>query len=871
VPAENLTRDEARARAGLVAVEQYDVALDLTTGPETFTSTTTVRFTAREAGAGTFVDLIAPTVHRVVLNGVDLDVADVVADSRIRLDGLAVHNELLVVADCAYMNTGEGLHRFVDPVDDEVYLYSQFEVADSRRVFAVFEQPDLKATFAFTVTAPAHWVVVSNSPQVGEPTPVEGGVNRNGGAEKGTATWTFEPTPRISSYITAVVAGPYHHEHGELTSSDGRTIPLGVYCRGSLAEHLDTENILDITRAGFAFYEESFDFPYPFAKYDQLFVPEFNAGAMENAGAVTFLENYVFRSKVPEATVERRAVTILHELAHMWFGDLVTMRWWDDLWLNESFAEFASTLATAEATRWTSAWTTFSSLEKGWAYRQDQLPSTHPIAADIRDLEDVEVNFDGITYAKGASVLKQLVAWVGQEQFFAGVRQYFAKHAWGNTELRDLLTELEATSGRDLSAWSALWLEQSGVTLLRPEIASAPDADGVERITGLAVLQEVPETHPVQRPHRLVIGGYDVVDGVLVRTSRTELDVDGARTEVPALVGERRPDLLLLNDDDLAYAKVRLDERSLATAVAHLAHFTASLPRTMVWAATWDATRDGETPARDYVDLLLGNIAHETDSSVVLVLLRQLATALDLYVAAEHRTATEVAAADRLWTLATDAAAGSDTQLQLVKAFAARATTPEQLDAVAALLDGGTRLEGLSIDTDLRWELLASLVTGGRAGAEQIDAQLEADPTATGQRAAAAARAAIPTPEAKAAAWAAVVESGDLPNALQAATINGFGRVHDRALLRPYVTPYFDALEQVWADRTNEMAQNIVVGLYPTELADDETVDVAAITDAWLAEHTDAAPALRRLVIEARDGVRRTLAAQQADRSYHQL
>jgi aminopeptidase N len=871
VPAENLTRDEARTRAALVDVQSYDVTLDLTTGPATFGSTTTVRFTSREAGASTFLDLIAPSVHRVVLNGVELDPSDVVADSRIRLDGLAAENEVVVVADCAYMNTGEGLHRFVDPVDDEVYLYSQFEVADSRRVFAVFEQPDLKATFAFTVTAPAHWVVVSNSPEAGAPVPVEGGANRNGGADHGSATWTFEPTPRISSYITAVVAGPYHHEHGELTSRDGRTIPLGVYCRGSLAQHLDTDNILDITRAGFAFYEEQFAFPYPFAKYDQLFVPEFNAGAMENAGAVTFLESYVFRSKVPEATVERRAVTILHELAHMWFGDLVTMRWWDDLWLNESFAEFASTLATAEATRWTSAWTTFSSLEKGWAYRQDQLPSTHPIAADIRDLEDVEVNFDGITYAKGASVLKQLVAWVGQDQFFAGVRQYFQKHAWGNTELRDLLTELEATSGRDLSAWSALWLEQSGVTLLRPEIASEVGADGVERITALAVRQEVPETHPVQRPHRLVVGGYDVVDGRLERVQRVELDVDGERTEVPALVGEKRPDLLLLNDDDLAYAKVRLDERSLATAIAHLGGFTQSLPRTLVWAAVWDATRDGETPARDYVDLLLGNIAHETDSSVVLVLLRQLHTALDLYVAAEHRTATEVAAADRLWTLATDAPGGSDTQLQLVKAFALRASTPEQLDAVAALLDGGTRLDGLSIDTDLRWELLTSLVTGGRAGAAEIDAQLEADPTATGQRAAAAARAAIPTADAKAAAWAAVVDSDSLPNALQAATIGGFGRVHDRALLRPYVAPYFEVLETVWAGKTNEMAQNIVTGLYPTELADDAEADVAGATDAWLAAHPDAAPALRRLVVEARDGVRRTLAAQAADRHYHEV
>ncbi len=828
MPAENLTRDEARARAAVVSVDSYDVTLDP---------------------------------------------ADVFADSRIRLDALAGQNELVVLADGAYMNTGEGLHRFVDPVDDEVYLYSQFEVADSRRVFAVFEQPDLKATFAFTVTAPAHWQVVSNYPAIGEPVPVPGGTNRNGGVDQGTATWTFERTPRLASYVTAVIAGPYHAEHGELTSSDGRTIPLAVYCRGSLAQHLDTEEILDITRRGFAFYEEKFDFPYPYPKYDQLFVPEFNAGAMENVGAVTFLENYVFRSKVPEATVERRAVTILHELAHMWFGDLVTMRWWDDLWLNESFAEFASTLATAEATRWTTAWTTFSSLEKGWAYGQDQLPSTHPIAADIRDLEDVEVNFDGITYAKGASVLRQLVAWVGEEEFFAGVRAYFVKHAWGNTELRDLLTELELTSGRDLTAWSALWLENSGVTLLRPQLTSEPAAAPDQRvITSFAVQQEVPATHPVQRPHRVAIGGYDVQtapDGTtrLERTLHLTLDIDGSSTAVPELVGKRLPDLLLVNDDDLAYAKIRLDERSLRTATEHLADFTAALPRTLVWAAAWDATRDGETAARDYLELLLHNIGRESDSSVVFVLLRQLATAVDLYVAPEHRAATEVAVADRLWELAAAAEAGSDSQLQLTKSFAGRASTTAQLDRVAALLDGSAPLADLSVDTDLRWELLTSLVTGGRAGEADIVRQLEADPTATGQRAAAAARAAVPTPEAKAAAWAAVVDGDELPNALQAATIAGFGRVHDRSLLRPYVAPYFDALEQVWAERTNEIAQNIVVGLYPSDLADDAESSVPAVTDAWLAEHPDAPAALRRLVVEARDGVRRALAAQARDRA----
>ncbi|MGV8976641.1 MAG: aminopeptidase N [Cellulomonas sp.] len=870
MPAENLTRDEARARAAVVAVRSYEVALDLTTGPTTFASRTTVRFTATP-GESTFIDLIAPAVHEVVLNGRTLDPAAVVADSRIALVDLAADNELTVVADAAYMNTGEGLHRFVDPVDDEVYLYSQFEVADSRRVFAVFEQPDLKATFAFTVTAPAHWTVVSNYPAIGEPAAVKGGHNRTGGRDEGTATWTFEPTPRIASYITAVVAGPYHAEHGELTSSDGRVIPLGVYCRSSLAAHLDTDNILDVTRRGFAFYEEQFAHPYPFAKYDQLFVPEFNAGAMENAGAVTFVESYVFRSKVPEATIERRAVTILHELAHMWFGDLVTMRWWDDLWLNESFAEFASTLAAAEATRWTNAWSTFSSLEKNWAYRQDQLPSTHPIVADMRDLADVEVNFDGITYAKGASVLKQLVAWVGRDEFFAGVQAYFAKHAWGNTELRDLLSELEATSGRDLSAWSSLWLEQAGVTLLRPDMATTTDATGFEVITSFAVVQETPVAHPVQRPHRLVVSGYTVragADGstVLECTTRLELDVDGPRTEVPGLVGQRRPDLVLVNDEDLAYAKIRLDDVSLATATAHLGSFTDSLPRTLVWTAVWDAARDAETPARSFVDLVLRNIGHESDSSVVQVLLRQLSTAVDLYVAPEHREATDVATADRLLELATAAAAGSDTQLQLLKAFAGRASTPAHLDVVAAILDGTRTLGDLTIDTDLRWELLTSLATGGRADEASIDDQLASDPTATGQRAAAAARAAVPTPAAKAAAWAAAVEHDELANAIQAATINGLGRVHDRSLLAPYVAPYFDALESVWESRTNEMAQNIVVGLFPTDLAGDPNVDVLGATDDWLATHPDAAAALRRLIIESRDGVRRSLAAQEADR-----
>ncbi len=855
MPGENLTRTEARERAEVLSPSAYQVELDLTRGEQTFSSRTTVRFTATP-GASSFIDLIAPAVHEVVLNGRSLPVAEVFADSRIQLADLAAENELVVLADCAYMRTGEGLHRFVDPVDEEVYLYSQFEVADTRRMFAVFEQPDLKATFSFTVTAPAHWQVVSNSPA---PEPVPAGEH--------AATWTFPPTPVLPCYVTALVAGPYHRIDGELTSRDGRTIPLGVFCRASLAEHLDAENIMDITRAGFAFYEEAFQLAYPYEKYDQLFVPEFNAGAMENAGCVTFVENYVFRSKAPEATVERRAVTILHELAHMWFGDLVTMRWWNDLWLNESFAEYASTLATAEATRWSEAWTTFASLEKSWAYRQDQLPSTHPIVAEINDLEDVEVNFDGITYAKGASVLKQLVAWVGKEKFLAGVAAYFRKHAYGNTELSDLLVELEATSGRDLGAWSRVWLQEAGVTTLRPQV----ETDATGRITSFVITQEAPESHPVLRPHRIAVGGYDVdATGALVRTQRVELDIDGPATAVPDLVGLTRPQLLLVNDDDLAYAKIRLDEESLQVATAHLADFTESLPRSLVWSAAWDMTRDGEWPARRYLDLLLANLGAETDSTTTLVLLRQLATAVDFYTdpAERDRVATDVA--DRLWALARAAEAGSDSQLQLVKAFAGRASTEAHTAALAGLLSGAQPLPRLAVDTDLRWDLLTGLVAAGAAGEAEIAAELERDSTATGQRAAAGARASIPTAAAKEAVWAAVVEADELPNAVQTAVIGGFSRAKDRALLAPFAERYFGAIEQVWTERTNEMAQNIVVGLYPTKLADIDGstgVDVLARTDEFLDRLGDRLPALRRLVIEARDTARRALAAQTRDRN----
>ncbi len=848
MPGTNLTRDEAAERARLLRVESYDVALDLTTGSETFSSTTVVRFSTTEPGASTFVDLIAPTVHEVVLNGRSLDVAVVVSTGRIALTDLDAENELRVVADAAYMTTGEGLHRFVDPVDKEAYTYTQFEVADARRVFTCFDQPDLKATYAFGVTAPSHWQVVSNSPT---PRPAVLG--------DGRATWTFAPTPRLSTYVTALVAGPYHVERGELTSCDGRAVPLGVFCRASLAEHLDADNVMATTREGFAFFEELFDRAYPFDKYDQLFVPEFNAGAMENAGAVTITEQYVFRSKVPEAAVERRALTVLHELAHMWFGDLVTMRWWDDLWLNESFAEYASTRCQAEATRWRTAWTTFSSAEKSWAYRQDQLASTHPVVADIRDLADVEVNFDGITYAKGASVLKQLVHWVGTDAFDEGLRSYFRTHEWGNTTLADLLAELEATSGRDLDAWAGEWLRTAGVATLRPHV----EVDGAGVLTSVVIGQDAPVEHPTLRSHRLAVGCYDVVDGRLRRTQRVELDVAGRSTAVPELVGVARPGLLLVNDDDLAYCKIRLDGRSLDTAIAHLADFEDSLPRTLLWGAAWDMTRDAEMGPREFVDLVVGNIASVDDPSVAQTVLRQLASTLLFYVAPENRRETTASAADRLLGLLDAAPAGGDQQLLLARAFAAHATTPEQLARLRGLLDGTAPVAGLAVDTDMRWTLLTAIVAGGALGEDDVVRELDRDDTASGRVHACAARAAAPTAEAKAEAWRLVVEVGELPNAVQAAAIGGFTRVSDPALLDPYVERYFDALEVIWKERTSEMATQIVVGLYPTTLASPALLHR---TEEWLAA-ADREPALRRLVLENRDGVARAVAAHDLDRA----
>jgi aminopeptidase N len=838
--ASNLTRDEARDRAHLLDVESYRVELDLTGVDATFRSVTTVSFRCARAGASTFIDLSAPAVREITLNGAQVS-PDAFDGDRIALSGLAEGNELVVTADCVYSRSGEGLHRFTDPADGGVYMYSDLETFDAHRIYACFDQPDLKAAFQFEVTAEPGWQVISNmAPSV---------TAQAVGTEK--VVWVFPPTPLLPTYITAVAAGPYYAVRAE---HDG--IPLGVFCRQSLAAFLDPDEIFEVTKQGFDYFHNAFGVRYPFGKYDQLFVPEFKAGAMENAGAVTFLEAYVFRSRVTDTYRESRAETILHEMAHMWFGDLVTMRWWDDLWLNESFATWAGTVAQAEATRWPNAWTTFAQAWKAWAYRQDQLPSTHPIAADIPDIAAVEVNFDGITYAKGAAVLKQLVAHVGRENFLAGVRQYFGEHAWGNAVLGDLLAALEQTSGRNLSDWSKKWLEAAGVNTLRPSFEC--DADG--RFTSFAVTQEAAPVTPVLRPHRIAIGLYDRGEAGLARRHRVELDIDGERTEVPELVGRQRPDLVLVNDDDLTYAKIRLDEASLRTAVRSIGEFTESLPAALCLAAVWDMCRDAEMAARDYVRLVLSGVDAIEDISVVQSVLRYASTAARRYADPAWRPAGLEQIADALRDLLAGAEPGSDHQLAYAQAFTGVVTSADDLALLAGLLDGSRSIDGLAVDTELRWHLLHRLVSRGVAGPAEIDAELARDATDAGARHAATCRAAIPAAGAKEGAWAEVT-GGKLPNATFRATLGGFIDTDHEELLEPYVRIYFDVVADIWHDWGSDMAQYFTEYAYPSWKVTPETI---ALTDEYI-ERSDPPAALRRLLTEGRDDVARAIRCRERD------
>ncbi|MEU5830104.1 aminopeptidase N [Micromonospora tulbaghiae] len=842
----NLTQVEATERARLLEVTGYDISLDLSTAVQstgrTFRSVTEVRFRCTEPGATTFIETAAESVRSATLNGEPVDLSGWSAEKGLTLSGLAAENVLVVDADFGYSNSGQGLHRTVDPVDGETYLYSQFETADAQKVYACFDQPDLKSVYTWHATVPDHWRVVSNMP-----------VQREEAAGEGLKTVHFTVSERMSTYITALCAGPYHEVR---RTHDG--IDMGYFCRASMAPHMDADDLHLITTQGFDFFQEKFGVRYPLPKYDQLWVPDFNAGAMENFGCVTHAEShYIFRSQVTDFEYEQRANTILHELAHMWFGDLVTMRWWNDLWLNESFAEWASHWCNTHATRFTDAWTTFLSIRKNWGYRQDQLSSTHPVYCEMPDLEAVEVNFDGITYAKGASVLKQLVAYVGEEPFLAGLRAYFGKYAWGNATFDDLLSELESASGRELRKFAAQWLETAQVNTLRPEVTIG--ADGTyERVV---VRQEAPAAYPTLRTHRIGVGLYDLTDGRLVRRELIETDVTGELTELSELHGKPAADVLLLNDEDLTYAKLRLDERSMATVVQHIAGFDSSLARALCWTAAWDMTRDAELSARDYVALVLAGLTAETDINLVTATLRQATTALTFYADPEWAPTGWADLSRTARTALAAAEPGSGFQLAWARAYASSARSGEDLATLRGWLDGNGVPEGLTVDTELRWTVLQSLVANGAAGAADVDAELAADRTASGEREAAYAHALVPTVENKAAVWALLTGPDALPNWRNRALLQGFTHPAQVELTAPYRERYFATVDQVWAQRDSEPAQEFVQLAYPAYLVEEDTV---AATDAWLAQ--DGRPAsLRRLVAEGRDGVVRALKARERD------
>ncbi|RYQ29067.1 aminopeptidase N [Bifidobacterium pseudolongum] len=849
MPGANLTRVEAEERKSIVQYPiHYSVDLDLTQGDTTFVSTSTIQFGAK-AGESTFLDLIADEVTAVTVNGESVEPGEVFADSRIALNNLRERNEVVVTALCRYSTTGEGLHRSVDPSDGNVYLYSQFEVPDARRVYAVFDQPDLKAVFKFSVLAPCSWIVTSNMPVESTEDTDQMTLDGTLGTKPAehAKRWTFAPTPTMSSYLTAICAGPYAEWHTTYQNEDGRTIPMAQYCRQSLKDDFakDVDYLFDITKKGFAFYAKTWGVPYPYAKYDQIYVPEYNAGAMENIGMVTIRDSYVFSSKVTDALAERRVVTVLHELAHMWFGDYVTMKWWNDLWLNESFAEFTSTLATAEATEWHDAWATFCSGEKSWALNQDQLSTTHPIVAPINDLNDTYVNFDGITYAKGASVLKQLVAYVGRSEFFEGINHYLYRHAYSNATLNDLLTELEGTSGRDLKTWSAQWLEQAGINTIATDLHTAQDGT----ISELTLHQFAPTDHPVLREHRLAVGFYneDEESGKVVRTDRIELDVDGEATTVTEAAGKPRPRFLLTNDDDLTYTKLRFDDESLAFATANLYRFDDALARAVIWLALWDMTRDGELAASDFIGTTLKLLSTETESTTFRYALACLSTTVWHYTDRTKRAAIAQHTAQALLDLAKQAPAGSDMQFQLISAYLTYGVEGDSAfaDTARGLLSGSLVLEGLEIDNNFRWSLVRALSSINAIDEADIQQELERKDTTENREFALAARAARATAEAKAWAWNEAIHDEVLTNAQLESVAGGFASTPSQELAEPYVKEYFDSAEWIWNHKTFHMAEALLEGLYP-RYADPATL--VELGDKWLASHADADNALRRLI-----------------------
>lgn len=880
---ENLSRDEAAHRSELLSVDTYDVHVDLTNAADTsfasYPTATTVRFTAR-AAEETFIDYIHQSIDSIKLNGGHINTAESIDGSRIRFTPVEGENILTIHGRSYFSRSGEGLHRYTDPTDDKTYLYTQYEPADCRRVFPNFEQPDLKAVFNFRITAPAHWVVSSNA---------ELDRTLEDPADSSISKRVFKPTARISTYITTILAGEYFvasDTYVPTSTVNSGKIPLVAYCRASLAEYFDAENIFTVTKQGLDFFQDLFDYAYPFKKYEQAFVPEYNLGAMENPGMVTFTESYIYISGATQADLESRANVICHEMSHMWFGDLVTMKWWDDLWLKESFADFMGTLGSIQANGFEDAWTTFANRRKSWAYYQDQLPTTHPIVADIPHLEAAKQNFDGITYAKGASALKQLVAYVGFETFIDAARAYFKKHEYGNTTLDDFLSVLDEKSDRDVKTWAQAWLQTSGLSSLSTERIFAEDGTLQE----LRIHQELPAGVPtgLGRPHQLMLETFiasDDEEPQLTSTGKFSLEIPAGDSQSVAidLDAEAREqvataDLLLLNSGDQTYAKVYLsDEDGLQTALKSVSTIDDALARGLLWGSLWNQVRDGKLAAATFIRAVEFNLTREPSATLLAALTSQAQSAISLYTA----PAEQASLWDSLYSALSDALesaeSSSDAQLILMRStLAVAAHSPLGIEfarevsrgAIEDLKDADIEgLQGLKYTQTLGWSALIALAAHSEVDDLTLETARAYQSSATSERGFAYASAAFPNAQAKQAAFTAVTTDQELSNEILTATANGF-KLGEEKLHVEFYPQYFEQLLDTWNDRSIGMATRVVTGLYPAAVLREniaiEEHPAVAMGEKWLEENPDAPSALRREIIENVADARRALTAQQA-------
>lgn len=819
----NLLWSEARERSAVIGAAEYEVRLSLGLDAESFASATTVRFTA-DPSTETFIEFAARRIDRIQLNGLEIDPNVATSGDRITLGQLQRHNVLEVVGECSFSRTAEGLHRFVDPEDGETYLYSHFEPYEAHRVFACFDQPDIKARWTLRVDCPTAWTVVSNT----DAASVSDCAN-------GRRLWEFDRSPSLSTYVFAIAAGPYHGVH----SQDSGT-PLGLYCRRTLAPYLDAEELLILTRRGLRLFEAEFGIPYAFGKYDQIFVPELNAGAMENAACVTIADTSLFRSPVPRARHLLRATVVLHELAHMWFGNLVTMRWWNDLWLNESFATYAAFRALSETHDPAEAWSMFCDTAKVGAMEQDQLPTTHPVVTDAPDIETAKSNFDEITYSKGSAVLRQLASWVGPEAFREALHDYFVRYRWGNTEMGDLLRGLQDSSGRNVSSWAERWLRRPGVNTLRANIDTAEST-----YTEFSVLQD----GEPPRPHRIGIGLYYQHEGALNRAHHFVVDIDGPTTDLPELIGIAEADLVLINDDDLTYARICLDDKSRRSFAADPAALADPLARSLCWAATWQATYAAEMPSDEFLDMVCRGVAAETDTAVIQRLLGYARTAAVFLGADDQRGGRLATLAAEALRMASAAEAGSDRQLVFVYALVATSTDANLLRDLVAGMPG---LPPVGSWPELRWAVVERLAVLGEADEGFLDAELKLDGSAEARLQHATALAALPDPARKAVAWKALTGDAGLSNHELLAIATGFAQPEQGELLRGYTATYFATLATLWTERLEQSVTPLLVlpALYPTW-----DISTAALEAASRALEQTLPDPIRRIVIEKRDFV----------------